>query len=167
MTCEMMHEALLQAELSELRREGSGPVATHLRECAACRRDADRILASTAQLGKAVRGRGGWRWGAAIPLTAAAALVLLLLPRGGAPGEPTIVTPLPAEAPAAVATAPPPPGPRPLRRIAAGRRYEAVPRSPLAFEPTPILPAPRTTEARKQPRVLTTSDPMITVLWFD
>jgi hypothetical protein len=166
MTCEMMREALLQAELPELRREGDGPVAVHLRGCASCRRDADRILAATSQLGKVVRERRRRPWVVVVPIAAAAALALLLLPRTKAPGVPILDTLRPVP-PAGVVAAAPAPGPGPLRRTAPGHRFEPVALSPVAFEPTSILPSPREDEERKRPRVLPTSDPSITVLWFD
>ncbi|HTK56626.1 MAG TPA: hypothetical protein VL295_07370, partial [Gemmatimonadales bacterium] len=80
MTCEASRRALLQAELTELRGEGTTQLAVHIRECAACRRDAVRILVATAQLGAVIRRRRGRGWVIAIPLAAAAALVLWLWP---------------------------------------------------------------------------------------
>lgn len=103
-SCNDVREALLLAEPGELRGEGRGEVADHLRSCASCRTDADRILAGARALdawletsGRAptldqltgpepgeagVSRRGSWRRGrpavAWIALSAAAAAVVLL-----------------------------------------------------------------------------------------
>lgn len=176
MTCERMREALLQAEVAELRGEGASTVAVHVRECAACRRDAARILAATTQLGGVVRRRRGRRWVIALPLAAAAALVLWLRPFPAPVVAPT--SPLAPAAQAAdpgVEVAPT----RPLlprasaaripvhaSRLEASTPTVAVAFTPVAQAATPLeasVPVP----SRKHPTVLRTSDPAITVLWFE
>ncbi|HEX6590013.1 MAG TPA: hypothetical protein VF039_13495 [Longimicrobiales bacterium] len=104
MNCSSARDALLDAELDELRGRGDTPLAEHVRTCDACRADADRILAATAALGRALdtdvaarssraeRARGGARdarnagrrQGArplrfVVPLVAAAAAAAALL----------------------------------------------------------------------------------------
>ena len=54
MTCEMMRERLLDAELDELAGYGSSPVAAHLRDCARCRAVAEQLLGDTRRLAKAI-----------------------------------------------------------------------------------------------------------------
>lgn len=189
MTCEAMRGALLTAELAELRGEGNGEVATHLRTCASCRADAARVLQVTAALRTAVRRRRR-RTGlvkAALPLAAAAGVVLWLHPYGRS--GPTPTSPIPtASTPVLPATPDPerggPPAPRPIgttrdpARTAvvaapiAPVRYEgAVPMAGVAVVATPLSAAPlqvSTPQApRKRPRVVPTSDPAITLLWFE
>lgn len=53
-TCRDFREMLLEAEPSELRGEGGGPLAEHLRRCDGCRRAALVILATNAGLAEAL-----------------------------------------------------------------------------------------------------------------
>jgi hypothetical protein len=101
-TCEAARELLLDAEPAELRGEGEGALAAHLRECAACRQRAAFLLAETQRLQSTLqairpplhaveRGSGGeaHRWRLLVPLALAAGLGALLLARrheGSAPG---------------------------------------------------------------------------------
>ena len=55
-TCEMAHELLLEAEPAELRGEGDGELAQHLRACAGCRQQAALILAETETLRSTIQG---------------------------------------------------------------------------------------------------------------
>lgn len=174
MTCDAMREALLVADLDELRGGGEGEVAVHVRGCAECRRDAERILAATASLGGAVRIRR-WRRSSVIlvPVAAAAGLAFFLWARRG-PDAPAIQPPVVAQAPVVPPSAPLAPAVRPvthhaLRRLAGPKAFQPVPIAPVALTSTPILPGSpaQATEARKQPRLLPTSDPSITVLWLD
>lgn len=48
--CPDRREALLTADPAQLRTEGEGPLAEHLRECRGCREDAARIVAANAAL---------------------------------------------------------------------------------------------------------------------
>lgn len=176
MTCERMRDALLQAELAELRGEGESPVAVHVRECAACRRDAARILAATGQLGAVIRRRRGRGWMIALPLAVAAALVLMLRP-APTPGLSPTSGPIPTVASAASAaevvplrpTAVRPPMER--RPVRASRLGGAPPAVAVAFTPVALVAMPLHPSAhepaRKHPAVLPTSDPAITLLWFE
>lgn len=115
MNCEAARDLLLEADLVELRGDGDGELARHLRMCAACGRRAQRILHQYAALqgaldragppavpADALRGpRSGRtgpvrRWTVAVPLALAASLAVWLLqrPRG---------LPAPAGGPAAPA----------------------------------------------------------------
>ncbi len=110
MTCRRVRDALLEADLSELRLEGESPLVLHLRGCPRCRAAAERILTAEEELAGALarsvphpdadavlagartrRGARRWtgalraRWPALLPLAAAAVLVLLLLAREGPP----------------------------------------------------------------------------------
>ena len=93
MTCQAAREAMLDAELEELRGTGSSELAEHLRECAACRARADTIVEGYASLDAGLRGlqpaqpdarvtpigrrRRRYAW-LPLPLAAAAVLALLL-----------------------------------------------------------------------------------------
>jgi hypothetical protein len=46
MTCDRAREAILEADPSDLRGEGDGNLSLHLRECEACRRRAQAVLAA-------------------------------------------------------------------------------------------------------------------------
>lgn len=174
MTCDGRREALLQAELAELRGIGSGELAIHLRSCDACRRDADQILAATGHLGKVVRGRRRRGWARAIPIAAAAGLALWLRP---APVP--MPTPLPPSTPSVIVA-----GARPTRSapapardpvapipVRASRFVGSAPVVAVAFAPTALVATPLQASApepsRKHPTVLPTSDPAVTVLWFE
>ena len=54
MTCEMMRERLLDAELDELAGHGSSPVAVHVRGCARCRAVAEQLIGDTRRLAEAI-----------------------------------------------------------------------------------------------------------------
>src|SRR6478609_5076215 len=80
MTCESMRELLLTADLEELKGEGAGLLAEHLRGCAVCRADAARIVRSTARLGEAVSSRRRRRTAAILtPFALAAGVVLFVM----------------------------------------------------------------------------------------
>lgn len=95
MKCTEILELMLDVAPDELAGRGDSPLATHVRECARCRALADRLLADTRALAKAVESRapravprarriprtliGG---GALVTTLAAAALVLAVLQRG-------------------------------------------------------------------------------------
>jgi len=55
MDCAAARALLLEADPAELRGETDGPLAEHLRACAACRARADAILAGQAELDAALR----------------------------------------------------------------------------------------------------------------
>ena len=181
MTCEATREALLVADLDELAAEGSSEVAVHLRGCAACRHDAERILALTVGLGGTVRRRQRRRIAAAIlPLAAAAGVLLIWWPRPPTGGDRT-GTPPETGVPVVASAAQAPPSVRPReiavrpRPLAGGRAYVSTPFTPTpAFQPVALAPSPMTPAAtpsdegaHKQPRIMMTSDPSITVLWFE
>ena len=93
MTCQAAREAMLDAELDELRGNGGSELAEHLRGCAPCRGRADAILAGYASLDAGLRAlqpapggarvtpigqrRRRYAW-LPLPLAAAALLALLL-----------------------------------------------------------------------------------------
>lgn len=120
--CADARALLLTAEPEELAGEGQGPLAEHLRQCADCRRTADRLLGAQRGLaavlerretrldpdqtarraliagrgtGRALSWRRAVRW---VPLAAAAVVALVLLTREA---------PFPAEPPAEEASAAP------------------------------------------------------------
>ncbi len=151
-SCARVRDALLLAEPAELRGEGPGPVATHVRTCAACRAAARRILEGTQALdewlgsvgappslealsalasvgrrppGRAMpRGRRALAW---IGLSVAAAAIAVLV--------------LPPDRPAPVGSGGP------------------------TADPEELLPLVQDAEGRSF-AVLETDDPNITVLWF-
>ena len=90
MNCQEARDLILQADLPALRGMDGSALATHVQSCAACRRASDRILEDTALLGDAldhhpVRLHRAGRVAVPVAIAAAAALVLLLSPRGGPP----------------------------------------------------------------------------------
>jgi len=107
MDCTTARARLLEAEPRDLRGEGDGDLAAHLRQCAACRARAGAILAGYAELDAALRTLAAparaadviplrprrarlRRWalpGSAAGLAAAAAIALLLA-RPQAPARP-------------------------------------------------------------------------------
>ena len=92
MNCQAAHDAMLEAELEELRGIGGSELVAHLRECAACRARAGAIVDGYASLDVGLRalqpaqagarvtpiGRRRTRY-AWLPLPLAAAAVLALL----------------------------------------------------------------------------------------
>ncbi|MBI2403441.1 MAG: hypothetical protein HYV20_12065 [Gemmatimonadetes bacterium] len=120
MNCETARDRLLEAPLTELRGEGDGALAQHLRGCLECQDRARRILAQTAVLQAALERatprveavQAAWRrravpssarrrWAVVVPLALAASLALLLLgrhPTGQAPesGTPSPTAPIAA-----------------------------------------------------------------------
>ena len=117
MTCEMMRERLLEAELDELAGQGNSPVAAHVRECARCRAVAEQLLGDTRQLAEATsaaslrstttnaraRGRMSSRRYLVVGTLAAAALALVIVRRGTQVGIEPVTRP--ASPPASVAAA--------------------------------------------------------------
>ena len=105
MTCDVIRERILEADLAELRGETDTPLAKHLRECHACRSVAEKIVQAEADLGLALdtlstgvrtrrttapRRRIG-HWAVLVPLAAAAGLVAIMVGRGTqAPTPPTL-----------------------------------------------------------------------------
>jgi predicted anti-sigma-YlaC factor YlaD len=61
MNCTQAREALLVADLAELRGETETPLAAHIGGCSDCRRLASVIAGGTAHLGSAIAHRGGRR----------------------------------------------------------------------------------------------------------
>lgn len=112
MDCTLARDAMLEAELEELRGSGDTALADHLRACPPCRATAERILAGYAALDASLAAERprprlprSLRWlEIAVPLAAAAALVLLVAqPRGTSPA------PTAPSAASAVPAAPAPP----------------------------------------------------------
>lgn len=182
MTCDEMREALLSADLAELRGTGAGEVVEHLRQCDTCRADAARILAATAQLGAALAGRRLRRIrrvAAPLALAAGVALFVLLRPRAAVVAPVAATRPVPQVEPA---NRPRPPvrpaGPAPrvavARTLIASPPAEAVPvtavayAAPQAFAPEALHPTPSGASAPpRHPTLLHTADPKIAVLWFE
>ena len=95
-SCETARELLLEAEPGELRGEGDGPLAAHLRGCPACRQRAAYVIKETDRLHRAIdalplplhaaaSGSGGEaaprRWPVLVPLALAAGVAALVLVR--------------------------------------------------------------------------------------
>lgn len=184
MTCESMRERLLTADLDELRGQRSGEFAEHLRGCPACRAEADRILRATVRLGEAVSGRRRRRIAAIVmPLTLAAGIMLAFIMRPRTGGvTPVISASVPIStavgvesSPRAVPVSPvPSAGARP-RSMAAATPVEAIsiaavafaPPSSYAAEPLRSTAVPeQTAPGSSRPTSLRSSDPNITILWF-
>lgn len=86
MSCAVIREEMLVAELEELRGIGESDVAKHVKMCDACAAIAQRLLAGHAQIASGMQqikprsGRRRVRW-IPIPLAAAAVVALLMIPR--------------------------------------------------------------------------------------
>jgi anti-sigma factor RsiW len=152
-SCDDVRQALLLAEPGELRRESRGEVADHLRTCAACRADADRILAATDAL-------DGW-----------------LATRGRAPALDQLLGPEPAgrEAPRRASWLRTRPAMAWIGLSAAAVLVALLVRPPVQRAPNGIVveappndePLPLVQDAAGRSfAVLQTEDPDITVLWF-
>lgn len=108
MDCARARDGLMEADVAELQGHGGTALAEHLRTCAVCRAKADAILATYTALDASLstepprRMPRALRWLAvAVPLAAAAALVLVLgqpPERFGTPPA-AAVTPTPPAAP--------------------------------------------------------------------
>jgi hypothetical protein len=122
MSCTQTLELMLDAAPDELAGRGESALAIHLRECARCRAVADRILADTRALARAIESRaprsvprasrtrrtliGG---GALVTTLAAAALVFAVMKRSTSTGTASVARPAPIVVPrAAVAESTPP-----------------------------------------------------------
>ncbi|MFL5543056.1 MAG: hypothetical protein ACJ8J0_29035 [Longimicrobiaceae bacterium] len=147
MECAAARALLLEADPAELRGEGDSPLALHLRACAACRADADAILAGEAELGTALR---------ALATPSSDPRVIPLRPRGSrrmriVPAVGTLAAL--AATVAAVMLA------RPHAAPPGGATAEQIAR--LMF---PAPPVARAADGRSV-AVLETSDPGVTVVW--
>lgn len=140
MNCTEAYDAILEAELVKLRGEGDGDLARHLRECAACRATARRVLDALGALDLALGGenlavptaRNGRvrrvpvRRVAAVGLLAAAAAVAILV-----------------------------------------RRPQAPERVPITARPVAVVAVEvDVSTSTRQVAVLSTADPNITVVWY-
>jgi hypothetical protein len=179
MRCEEMREWLRTADLAELREMGNGVTATHIRGCVSCRTDAQRILEGTLRLGTTLRRRTRRRMTAIMaPLAVAAGIALFLFFHSWPGVVPPIASSTAAIPLEPVVDAPPPMASAPARdqvhrsagTLARSARVDAIPVIAVAYaartisvaaEPAPDPgPVPR-------PTVLHSSDPNITVLWFE
>lgn len=179
MTCEQMRSALRTADLAELRGEGSGDLAAHVRTCAACRAVAARILSGTKRLGVAVRGRARRRAAAIlVPLALAAGIMLFVLVR---PRVAVVTAVTASESAILSTTAVHAPATTPSTPVAAAavsnhRRLAqlvpaaAIPVVAVAYRPSSFAPQVLLAvhpAAARRPTVLHPTDPNITVLWFE
>ena len=105
MTCDIMRERILEADLAELHGETDTPLTHHLRECRTCRSVAEKIVQAEADIGLALdtlstgvrtrrttapRRRIG-HWAVLVPLAAAAGLGAIMVGRGPeAPATPAL-----------------------------------------------------------------------------
>jgi hypothetical protein len=154
--CTRLRTALLEADLDALAGLGSTPVAVHVRSCAECRAEADRIRRATAALDSVLSTR---------PAFDARALVARARAEGSAQQYPTM---RPAE--------------RARRRSAPSTRWAALAAAacvaallvwvererPLPGTPwaPSDAPAPTVEIASGNVAVIETDDPDITVIWI-
>lgn len=147
MDCTAARERMLEADPAELRGDGDGPLAGHLRACAACRARAGLILAGQAELDAAL-------WALASP--SPGRKVIPLRPRAGwrvRPGPAAASFAALAAAVAGVMLA------RPHPRPAPGVTADQI--AKLLFPTPPVARA----EGGRNVAVLETSDPGVTVVW--
>jgi hypothetical protein len=138
--CTEAYDAILEAELAELRGEGEGDLARHLRECAACRATARRVLEALGALDLALEGED-----AAVPTARTGRVRLVQTRRVAAVGL--------LAAAAAVAIL--------VRRPQAPERARITAR-PVASVAVEVDVSTST----RQVAVLSTADPNITVVWY-
>ena len=86
MSCAVIREKMLVAELEELRGIGESAVAKHVRTCDECAAIAQQLLAGHAQIASGMQqikphGRKRNKRWIPIPLAAAAVIALLMIPR--------------------------------------------------------------------------------------
>ena len=190
MTCSQALETMLDAEPADLFPEGPSLLAAHLRSCAKCARVAATMRADVGALAAvmpaAVEGtRTSWVLGPAVTLVAAAAVLLFVMTRGTP--VPTVRSPSANAIPLAVARPTEPlPGAAqvrtaratlPVRRMATARYAMSDPLSLSALsdlrERTSTVPASEREFAGVSVAsnggviVLKTSNPKITVIWFN
>lgn len=140
MNCTEAYDAILEAELEELRGQGEGDLARHLRECAACRATARRVLEALGALDLALEGED-----AAVPTARTGRVRLVQTRRVAAVGL--------LAAAAAVAIL--------VRRPQAPERARITAR-PVASVAVEVDVSTST----RQVAVLSTADPNITVVWY-
>ncbi len=162
MKCSAMLTLLLEAERAELEGIGSSTVAAHVRECAACRAVASRLLTDTSTLAAHVRARGVQLrsaapatarrtpklahvalWGGAIAATAATVLLLTLERRAPDATHPSVATVKPALPASSVAMWPE--ATRPSKPVGASSpskppRPSSPSRPALATPPSGLVP---------------------------
>lgn len=167
--CAPFRERMLEADPPELRGEGDGPLARHLRTCPACARAAAVLLAETARLDALL----GERADVDVPA--------LLARAGVGPGAVPTSSPRAAAAAPGTVAAPPARGRRfPSRRfwipLAAAAALAALllvygpgtrtpPASMAAAQPAPTLPVVEPA-AGQDAAIIRTDDPEITVVWL-
>jgi hypothetical protein len=141
--CATATDLLLEAEPAELRGAGGSELAAHVRGCAACRGQAELLLAGQARLAHALdtltslhtaavpARRPLWRWASRVllPLAAAAAAMIVIVSRAAEPDG------------------------------------QALP--PLVVPPARIAEVPVVNAGTaRNVAVMRTSDPNITVVWY-
>jgi len=154
MTCESIRDAMLEAELDELRGRGDSAIAVHLRECLTCRRVGADLVLDTQRLALTVRARSvttvprrrhshAVRFVAAGALVGAAATWMIIVRRGPEP-PPARTSPPAATLPPVIATprevlpnAPAPVHPT-TRRLVSRPTIRRAP-AEFAIRPTPFV----------------------------
>jgi len=138
--CTEAYDAVLEAELAELRGEGEGDLARHLRECAACRATARRVLEALGALDLALEGED-----AAVPTARTGRVRLVQTRRVAAVGL------LAAAAAVTILV----------------RRPETPERAPFTARPVASVAVEvDVSTSTRQVAVLSTADPNITVVWY-
>ena len=154
-TCSDIRKLLLEATPAELRGEGEGALAEHLRECALCRRRAARLLEAEAALDAALGAGGALDVEAVLARAAQAAMELTWRERAGSAVRSLASVRrgwIPLAAAAVVVT---------LLLVA---RSPAPPPLP-AVARSEALPLVETTSADAV-AIIETDNPNITLLWF-
>jgi len=144
MTCADVRERLLEADLTDLDPADGGPTALHLRECAACRADAARIVEAHAALAAARSAPGRVE----APVAAARALDAVHEARRRRRRRLVIAPLMAAAAAVAVLLA----------------RHDPIPGTP-AVPVAHMTPPPLVESAGARVAVITTRRPDITVVW--
>jgi hypothetical protein len=92
MNCDSARQALLTAELDELRGRGPGPLAAHVRACADCRAAGHKILNATYALAAKLDApqRSPWPAWIALPIAASLAGLFVMQAITSAPAVPRV-----------------------------------------------------------------------------
>jgi hypothetical protein len=174
MTCESIRDAMLEAELDELRGHGDSTIAGHLRECLTCRRIGAELVLETDRLARSViprptatpraGRRHAVRFAGAAAFVGVAATVTIFLRRGPEPLPVRTTAPMVALPPVVAAPIVPPnasvpvhsatrrPMARPaIRRVPAGAAIRTAPFIAQRTAPVPAERAVAVTPVRLEP----------------
>lgn len=190
MKCSQALEAMLDAESTDLSSDGMSALAVHLRSCAKCARVAATMRADVRALARVMPAspattRFSWPLWRGISLASAAvALIVVMTYESSVPPAYTLRDDIPPVVAAPPTVTVPDPVPSPSLRAQSRRRSSASARyampDPVPLGDEEVLHDPMLTASASEPAfdgvsasasgrvtVLKTSNPKITVIWFN